>query len=183
LFFATTLVKFPDLIHAAKPEPDREFPQAQTAHDTFWDFISLTPESFHMVMWIMSDRAIPRSYRMMEGFGVHTFRLVDAKDKATFRLQEIQLQELLDRRRRERLALLDRQRRQAVAGLGCDDDARASFGDDAAEHFEQYGGAVEIYLQDRFDGRLRGRHAGGVNEPLNASEPGRIFRELFHCVA
>jgi catalase len=84
VFFIQDAIKFPDLIHAAKPEPDREFPQAQTAHDTFWDFISLTPESFHMVMWIMSDRAIPRSYRMMEGFGVHTFRLVDAKDKATF---------------------------------------------------------------------------------------------------
>ncbi len=84
VFFIQDAMKFPDLIHAAKPEPDREFPQAQTAHDTFWDFISLTPESMHMVMWIMSDRAIPRSYRMMEGFGVHTFRLVDAKGGSTF---------------------------------------------------------------------------------------------------
>jgi catalase len=84
VFFIQDAIKFPDLIHAAKPEPDREFPQAQTAHDTFWDFISLTPESFHMVMWIMSDRAIPRSLRMMEGFGIHTFRLVDAKGKSTF---------------------------------------------------------------------------------------------------
>ncbi len=77
-------MKFPDLVHAAKPEPDRGFPQAQTAHDTFWDFISLTPESMNMVMWIMSDRTIPRSFRFMEGFGVHTFRLVNAEGKSTF---------------------------------------------------------------------------------------------------
>jgi catalase len=84
VFFIQDAIKFPDLIHAAKPEPDRAFPQAQTAHDNFWDFISLTPESMHMVMWIMSDRTIPRSYRTMEGFGVHTFRLVDAKGRSTF---------------------------------------------------------------------------------------------------
>jgi catalase len=65
-------------------EPDRGYPQAGSAHDTFWDFASLMPESMHMLMWAMSDRAIPRSYRMIEGFGVHTFRLVDAKDKSTF---------------------------------------------------------------------------------------------------
>jgi catalase len=84
VFFIQDPIKFPDLIHAAKPEPDRAFPQAQTAHDTFWDFISLTPESMHMVMWIMSDRTIPRSFRTMEGFGVHTFRLINAKGKSTF---------------------------------------------------------------------------------------------------
>ncbi|WP_413715352.1 catalase [Sphingobium sp. B7D2B] len=84
VFFIQDAMKFPDLIHAAKPEPDRAFPQAQTAHDNFWDFISLTPESMHMVMWIMSDRTIPRSFRFMEGFGVHTFRLVDADGKSTF---------------------------------------------------------------------------------------------------
>ena len=84
VFFIQDAIKFPDLIHAAKPEPDRGFPQAQTAHDNFWDFISLTPESIHMAMWIMSDRAIPRSFRFMEGFGVHTFRLVNARGKATF---------------------------------------------------------------------------------------------------
>ena len=84
VFFIQDAIKFPDLIHAAKQEPDRAFPQAQTAHDNFWDFISLTPESMHMVMWIMSDRAIPRSLRFMEGFGVHTFRLVSAKNKSTF---------------------------------------------------------------------------------------------------
>ncbi|MCK5745793.1 MAG: catalase, partial [Oricola sp.] len=74
----------PDLIHAAKQEPDRGFPQAQTAHDKFWDFVSLSPESVHMLMWIMSDRTIPRSFRFMEGFGVHTFRLVNARGKSTF---------------------------------------------------------------------------------------------------
>lgn len=84
VFFIQDAIKFPDLIHAAKPEPDRSFPQAQTAHDNFWDFISLSPESMHMVMWIMSDRAIPRSYRFMEGFGVHTFRFVNARGKSTF---------------------------------------------------------------------------------------------------
>lgn len=84
VFFIQDAIKFPDLIHAAKQEPDRAFPQAQTAHDTFWDFISLTPESMNMVMWIMSDRTIPRAFRFMEGFGVHTFRFVNAKDESTF---------------------------------------------------------------------------------------------------
>lgn len=84
VFFIQDAIKFPDLVHAAKPEPDRAFPQAQTAHDNFWDFISLTPESMHMIMWAMSDRAIPRSFRTMEGFGVHTFRLVSAEGKSTF---------------------------------------------------------------------------------------------------
>src|SRR3954447_14298628 len=77
VFFIRDGIKFPDLIHAAKPEPDLEIPQAQTAHTTFWDFVSMLPESPHMLMWVMSDRAIPRSFRMMEGFGVHTFRLVN----------------------------------------------------------------------------------------------------------
>ena len=84
VFFIQDAIKFPDLVHAAKQEPDRDFPQAQTAHDNFWDFISLTPESMHMIMWAMSDRAIPRSFRFMEGFGVHTFRFVNARDESTF---------------------------------------------------------------------------------------------------
>jgi catalase len=84
VFFIQDAIKFPDLIHAAKQEPDRGFPQAQTAHDNFWDFASLMPESTHMLMWIMSDRAIPRSFRFMEGFGVHTFRLVNAEGRSTF---------------------------------------------------------------------------------------------------
>jgi catalase len=84
VFFIQDPIKFPDLIHAAKPEPDRGFPQAQTAHDNFWDFASLMPEATHMLMWAMSDRAIPRSFRFMEGFGVHTFRLVAADGKSTY---------------------------------------------------------------------------------------------------
>jgi catalase len=84
VFFIQDAIKFPDLIHAAKQEPDRDFPQAATAHDNFWDFISLMPESMHMVMWIMSDRAIPRSFRFMEGFGVHTFKLINEAGKETF---------------------------------------------------------------------------------------------------
>ncbi len=84
VFFIQDAIKFPDLVHAVKPEPDNEMPQAASAHDTFWDFISLLPESAHMIMWTMSDRALPRSYRMMEGFGVHTFRLVNAAGVSSF---------------------------------------------------------------------------------------------------
>ncbi len=84
VFFIQDGVKFPDLVHAVKPEPHHEMPQAASAHDTFWDFISLMPESMHMIMWVMSDRAIPRSFRMMEGFGVHTFRFVNDAGKSRF---------------------------------------------------------------------------------------------------
>jgi len=84
VFFIQDAIKFPDFVHAVKPEPHNEIPQASSAHDTFWDFVSLTTEATHMVMWLMSDRAIPRSLRMMEGFGVHTFRLVNAAGKGTF---------------------------------------------------------------------------------------------------
>ncbi|WP_312364593.1 catalase [Sphingobacterium sp.] len=84
VFFIQDAMKFPDLVHAVKPEPDNEIPQAASAHDTFWDFISLMPESAHMIMWLMSDRAIPRSYRMMEGFGVHTFRFINAQGESNF---------------------------------------------------------------------------------------------------
>lgn len=84
IFFIQDAIKFPDLIHAVKMESDRAFPQAGSAHDTFWDWASLLPETTHMLMWAMSDRAIPRSFRMMEGFGIHTFRLVNAKGKSTF---------------------------------------------------------------------------------------------------
>src|SRR6187455_782383 len=84
VFFIQDAIKFPDMVHAVKEEPDSAFPQAQSAHDNFWDFISLTPESMHMIVWVMSDRAIPRSFRFMEGFGVHTFRLVNAKGESTF---------------------------------------------------------------------------------------------------
>lgn len=84
VFFIQDAMKFPDLIHAVKPEPHNEMPQAGSAHDTFWDFVSLMPESMHMIMWAMSDRAIPRSLRMMEGFGVHTFRFINKDNESTF---------------------------------------------------------------------------------------------------
>ena len=84
VFFIQDAIKFPDLVHAIKPEPDNEMPQASAAHDTFWDFASLTPETTHMLMWVLSDRALPRSLRMMEGFGVHTFRLIDKEGKSRF---------------------------------------------------------------------------------------------------
>ncbi len=84
VFFIQDAMKFPDLVHAVKPEPHHEMPQAASAHDTFWDFISLMPESMHMIMWTMSDRALPRSLRMMEGFGVHTFRLINAEGASHF---------------------------------------------------------------------------------------------------
>ena len=84
VFFIQDAIKFPDLIHSVKPEPDRGFPQAQSAHDNFWDYISLSPETIHMTLWTMSDRAIPRSFRFMEGFGVHTFRMINADGKSTY---------------------------------------------------------------------------------------------------
>jgi catalase len=84
VFFIHDGIKFPDFVHAVKPEPHNEIPQAQSAHDTLWDFVSLQPETMHMMMWLMSDRAIPRSFRMMQGFGVHTFRLVNAEGRGTF---------------------------------------------------------------------------------------------------
>ena len=84
VFFIQDAMKFPDLIHAVKMEPDRGYPQAGSAHDTFWDFVSLTPEAMHMVMWAMSDRTLPRSLRMMEGFGIHSFRLIDGEGRSTF---------------------------------------------------------------------------------------------------
>lgn len=84
VFFIQDGIKFPDLVHAIKPEPDKEMPQASAAHNNFWDFISLTPESLHMIMWVLSDRAIPRSFRMMEGFGVHTFRMINDEGKSRF---------------------------------------------------------------------------------------------------
>lgn len=84
VFFIQDATKFPDLIHAVKPEPDNEIPQAASAHDTFWDFISLMPEAMHNIMWLMSDRAIPRSLRMIEGFGIHTFRFINEEGKSHF---------------------------------------------------------------------------------------------------
>ncbi|HEY2350597.1 MAG TPA: catalase, partial [Puia sp.] len=84
VFFIQDAIKFPDLIHAVKPEPHNEIPQAASAHDTFWDFVSQNSEAMHMIMWLMSDRALPRNFRTMEGFGVHTFRLVNETGKSSF---------------------------------------------------------------------------------------------------
>jgi catalase len=84
VFFIQDAIKFPDLVHSIKQEPDRGFPQAAAAHDNFWDFVSLMPESMHMILWVMSDRAIPRSFRFMEGFGVHSFRMIDAQGSSRF---------------------------------------------------------------------------------------------------
>jgi catalase len=84
VFFVQDGIKFLDLVHSIKLEPHNEIPQATAAHDTFWDFASLTPESTHTLIWVLSDRAIPRSYAHMEGFGVHTFRLVNAKGKSHY---------------------------------------------------------------------------------------------------
>lgn len=84
VFFIQDGIKFPDFVHALKPEPQTEIPSGASAHDTFWDFVSLVPESAHAVMWAMSDRAIPRNLRSIQGFGVHTFRLINAENKAVF---------------------------------------------------------------------------------------------------
>ena len=84
VFFIQDAMKFPDIVHAIKPEPDREIPQASAAHDTFWDFVASTPELAHMIMWLLSDRGIPRSFRMMEGFGVNTFKLINEEGQARF---------------------------------------------------------------------------------------------------
>jgi catalase len=84
VFFIQDAIKFPDFVHAVKPEPNNEIPQAASAHDTFYDFCSLTPESAHMLMWVMSDRALPRSFATMEGFGIHTFRLINAQGVSRF---------------------------------------------------------------------------------------------------
>jgi catalase len=84
VFFIQDAIKFPDLVHAIKPEQHNQIPQASAAHDTFWDFVANTPETAHMIMWVLSDRALPRSYRMMDGFGVHTFRFVNEQGKGRF---------------------------------------------------------------------------------------------------
>src|SRR5690554_6138062 len=84
IFFIQDGIKFPELVHAIKPEPHHEMPQASAAHDNFWDFISLMPEAMHMIMWVLSDRALPRSYAMMEGFGVHTFRFINENGDSKF---------------------------------------------------------------------------------------------------
>jgi catalase len=143
VFFIQDAIKFPDLIHAVKMEPDRGFPQSATAHDTFWDFISLTPESMHMVMWIMSDRTIPRSLRMMEGFGVHSFRLVNAAGASTF----------VKYHWRPKLGLQSTIWDETVKIAGADPDfhRRDLFDAISAGSFPEWELAVQLFTQEQAD--------------------------------
>jgi len=143
VFFIQDAIKFPDLVHAVKMEPDRGFPQAASAHDTFWDFISLTPESMHMVMWIMSDRTLPRSLRMMEGFGVHTFRLLSAEGKSTF----------VKFHWRPKLGLQSTIWDETVKIAGADPDfhRRELFESIEAGNFPEWELAVQLFTQEQAD--------------------------------
>lgn len=143
VFFIQDAIKFPDLIHAVKMEPDRGFPQSATAHDTFWDFISLTPESMHMVMWIMSDRTIPRSLRMIEGFGVHSFRLINENGDSTF----------VKFHWRPILGLQSTIWDEAVKIAGADQDfmRRDMFEAIEAGNFPEWEFAVQLFTQDEAD--------------------------------
>ena len=143
VFFIQDAIKFPDLIHAVKMEPDRGFPQAASAHDTFWDFISLTPESMHMVMWAMSDRTIPRSLRMIEGFGVHSFRLINAAGDSTF----------VKFHWRPKLGLQSTVWDEAVKIAGADPDfhRRDMFDAITAGSFPEWEFAVQLFTQEEAD--------------------------------
>ena len=143
VFFIQDAMKFPDLIHAVKMEPDRGFPQSATAHDTFWDFISLTPESMHMVMWIMSDRTLPRSLRMIEGFGVHSFRLINAAGESTF----------VKFHWRPKLGLQSTVWDETVKISGADQDfhRRDMFEAIAAGNFPEWEFAVQLFTQEQAD--------------------------------
>ena len=143
VFFIQDAIKFPDLIHAVKMEPDRGFPQSATAHDTFWDFISLTPESMHMVMWIMSDRTLPRSLRMIEGFGVHSFRLINAAGDSTF----------VKFHWRPKLGLQSTIWDEAVKIAGADQDyhRRDMFTAIATGDFPEWEFAVQLFTQEQAD--------------------------------
>jgi catalase len=144
VFFIQDAIKFPDLVHAVKMEPDRGFPQSATAHDTFWDFISLTPESMHMVMWIMSDRTIPRSLRMIEGFGVHSFRLINEAGESTFAKFHW----------RPKLGLQSTVWDEAVKIAGADPDyhRRDLYESISAGNFPEWELAVQIFAQEEADG-------------------------------
>jgi catalase len=143
VFFIQDAIKFPDLIHAVKMEPDRGFPQSASAHDTFWDFISLTPESMHMVMWIMSDRTIPRSLRMIEGFGVHSFRLINNAGESTF----------VKFHWRPKLGLQSTIWDETVKLCGADQDfhRRDMFEAVAAGNFPEWDFAVQLFTQEQAD--------------------------------
>ena len=143
VFFIQDAIKFPDLIHAIKMEPDRGFPQSATAHDTFWDFISLTPESMHTVMWIMSDRTLPRSLRMIEGFGVHSFRLINDAGESTF----------VKFHWRSKLGLQSTIWDEAVKISGADQDfhRRDMFEAIEAGNFPEWEFAVQLFTQEEAD--------------------------------
>ena len=143
VFFIQDAIKFPDLVHAVKMEPDRGFPQAASAHDTFWDFISLTPESMHMIMWAMSDRTIPRSLRMIEGFGVHSFRLINEKGDSTF----------VKFHWRPKLGLQSTLWDEAVKIAGADQDfhRRDMFEAIEAGNFPEWDLAVQLFTQEQAD--------------------------------
>ena len=144
VFFIQDAIKFPDLIHAVKMEPDRGFPQSATAHDNFWDFISLTPESMHTVMWIMSDRTLPRSLRMIEGFGVHSFRLVNASGESTFVKFHF----------RPKLGLQSTIWDETLKIAGADPDfhRRDMFEAIQAGQFPEWEFAVQLFTQEEADG-------------------------------
>ncbi|MHB8870487.1 MAG: catalase [Thermoleophilia bacterium] len=144
VFFIQDAIKFPDLIHAVKMEPDRGFPQSATAHDTFWDYISLTPESMHMVMWIMSDRTLPRSLRMIEGFGVHSFRLVNEAGESTF----------VKFHWRPKLGLQSTIWDETVKISGADQDfhRRDMFEAISAGDYPEWEFAVQLFTQEQADG-------------------------------
>jgi len=143
VFFIQDAIKFPDIIHAVKMEPDRGFPQSASAHDTFWDFISLTPESMHMVMWIMSDRTVPRSLRMIEGFGVHSFRLINEAGESTF----------VKFHWRPKLGLQSTIWDEAVKIAGADPDfhRRDMFEAIEAGNFPEWEFAVQLFTQEEAD--------------------------------
>ncbi|HEX5305546.1 MAG TPA: catalase [Dyella sp.] len=143
VFFIQDAIKFPDLVHAVKMEPDRGFPQAASAHDTFWDFIALTPEAMHMIMWAMSDRTLPRSLRMMEGFGIHSFRLVNAGGDSTF----------VKFHWRPRLGLQSTVWDEAVKIAGADPDfhRRDMFEAIQSGRFPEWELAVQLFTQEEAD--------------------------------
>jgi catalase len=143
VFFIQDAIKFPDLVHAVKMEPDRGFPQSATAHDTFWDYISLTPESMHMVMWIMSDRTLPRSLRMIEGFGVNSFRLINEAGESTF----------VKFHWRPVLGLQSTVWDETVKITGADPDfhRRDMFEAIAAGNFPEWEFAVQLFTQEQAD--------------------------------
>ena len=143
VFFIQDAIKFPDLIHAVKMEPDRGFPQSASAHDTFWDFISLTPESMHTVMWIMSDRTLPRSLRMIEGFGVHSFRLINNAGESTF----------VKFHWRPKLGLQSTLWDEAVKLAGADQDfhRRDMFQAIEAGNFPEWEFSVQLFTQEEAD--------------------------------